>query len=64
MPVPCPCPSQSPFKVLHYVNGDGVFDEQNGSETHSDTIKMFTINTMLNFDIDYDRGGNGDKNRS
>ena len=35
-----------------------------GLKPISDTIKMFTINTMLNFDIDFDRGGNGNKNRS
>ena len=34
-------------KVYHCGNDDGAFDRTNGSTTHSDTIKMFIINTML-----------------
>ena len=42
------------FHFEHWVsaNGNGTFDGQNGSGTHSYTVSMFFKGTVLNFDED------------
>ena len=48
MPVSVSVNSLSKFNTG--VNGDGHFKWQNGSRPHSDAVKMFFIDTVLNFD--------------